>query len=121
MLLAEREIFAAPFLRHAHRQNSIEWTNCYVKNIPSDWDEEKLRSVFEPCGGVESVVLRRGPEDSHGFGFVTMLTHEAAVSAIETINGINVMTLEKPAPEQGGEGVNHRYMFTLVTPRHRCC
>ena len=31
--------------------------NVYVKKIPKDWTDEKLRELFEPFGNIKSLVL----------------------------------------------------------------
>ena len=32
--------------------------NVYVKNIPKDWTEERVRDLFKPFGNIKSLVLQ---------------------------------------------------------------
>merc|ERR1712110_875613 len=44
------------------RAGKSEWTNCYVKNIPFDWDDVKLKEEFSVYGEVISAVVSIGPK-----------------------------------------------------------
>ena len=55
------------------------YTNVYVKNFGDDFDDEKLRQLFEKYGNIVSaVVMRDLTYRSRGFGFVSFETHDAA-------------------------------------------
>lgn len=95
MLLPEKPVYVAKFLRRSERRGVTAWTNCFVKNLPVEWDEAKLQSVFEPFGTVTSLVIRKDGEGaSKGFGFVNMENHEDAVKATEGLNGLKVGDME---------------------------
>ena len=34
-----------------------QWTNLFVKNIPLEWDEDKIRSTFAAHGEISSLKL----------------------------------------------------------------
>ena len=78
-----------------------EYKNCnlYVKNLPYDLTEEKMKEIFSKCGEVKSVKISKfllvtKVKDkfeeyltSHGYGFVCYTSEEGAKKAIEEFNG----------------------------------
>ena len=78
-----------------------EFKNCnlYVKNLPYELTEEKMKNIFSKCGEVKSVkisqyLLVTKVKDkfenyitSRGFGFVCYTSEEGAKKAIEEFNG----------------------------------
>ena len=78
-----------------------EYKNCnlYVKNLPYDLTEEKMKEIFSKSGEVKSVKISKfllvtKVKDkfeefltSHGYGFVCYTTEEGAKKAIEEFNG----------------------------------
>ncbi|WP_028972830.1 RNA recognition motif domain-containing protein [Spirochaeta cellobiosiphila] len=67
--------------------------NIYVGNIAYGASEEDLRDAFSEYGDVASVkiIMDRDTGRSKGFGFVEMETEEAAASAIEALNGAELI------------------------------
>eukprot|EP00615_Pteridomonas_danica_P006266 CAMPEP_0114356456 /NCGR_PEP_ID=MMETSP0101-20121206/20984_1 /TAXON_ID=38822 ORGANISM="Pteridomonas danica, Strain PT" /NCGR_SAMPLE_ID=MMETSP0101 /ASSEMBLY_ACC=CAM_ASM_000211 /LENGTH=694 /DNA_ID=CAMNT_0001498915 /DNA_START=30 /DNA_END=2114 /DNA_ORIENTATION=+ len=88
--------------QHPTRAN---WTNLFVKNVPTDITEESLKAMFDEFGPVSSLKLMIYSEDdeakdkastkphgikaggSKGFGFVSYDEHEHAAAAAENLNG----------------------------------
>ena len=70
----------------------------FIGNLPYSTTEDELRAAFEEAGPVVSttVVTDRETGRSKGFGFVEMETEEAAASAIEKLNNM----------ELGGRSIN---------------
>jgi len=70
----------------------------FIGNLPYSTTEDELRAAFEEVGPVVSttVVTDRETGRSKGFGFVEMETEEAAASAIEKLNNV----------ELGGRNIN---------------
>ena len=78
-----------------------EFKNCnlYVKNLPYDLTEDKLKEIFSKCGEVKSVKIDRfilqtkvnnkfvEKEQSRGFGYVCYTSEEDAKKAKEEFNG----------------------------------
>ena len=78
-----------------------EFKNCnlYVKNLPYDLTEEKMKEIFSKSGEVKSVKISKfllvtKVKDkfeeyltSHGYGFVCYTSEEGAKKAIEDFNG----------------------------------
>eukprot|EP00515_Schizochytrium_aggregatum_P007726 CAMPEP_0202074304 /NCGR_PEP_ID=MMETSP0964-20121228/3539_1 /ASSEMBLY_ACC=CAM_ASM_000500 /TAXON_ID=4773 /ORGANISM="Schizochytrium aggregatum, Strain ATCC28209" /LENGTH=730 /DNA_ID=CAMNT_0048641449 /DNA_START=101 /DNA_END=2293 /DNA_ORIENTATION=+ len=105
MLIAGKEVFVGHFQKRSERAGASEWTNLYVKNFPKHWDEERFKSLFEAFGPVAShVIMKDGEGKSKGFGFVDYVEHEAAVKAIEELNGNEYAMDEEAEKELAKEG-----------------
>jgi len=73
------------------------WTNLYIKNIPLEWDDAKLKEVFAQYGEITSAVVAihagedataKGLEGkSKGFGYVNFASHDEAVVAMSELDG----------------------------------
>ncbi|CAJ1966672.1 unnamed protein product [Cylindrotheca closterium] len=131
MLIDGQEVQVGHFVRRNERPGQHDWTNCYVKKIPLEWDDERLNKEFAQYGEILSAAVARGtrkapkkkpvkeegdakeededkkdedtPEEEAkeepeadaevktnetlGFGFVNFLEHDAAVAAVEALNG----------------------------------
>ncbi|KYG60555.1 RNA-binding protein [Bdellovibrio bacteriovorus] len=83
----------------------------YVGNLPYSVDDEALHQHFAQFGAVDSakVIMDRETGRSKGFGFVEMADDNAADTAIEKANGIelsgraiNVSEARPQAPREGG-------------------
>ncbi|HYA95558.1 MAG TPA: RNA-binding protein [Terriglobales bacterium] len=61
----------------------------FVGNLSFNMTDGELRSMFEPYGSVESVLIvtDRNTGRSRGFGFVEMSDNTAADQAIAALNG----------------------------------
>ena len=79
-------------------------TNIYVGNLSYETNQESLQTLFAEYGEVESVnvITDRYTGRSKGFGFVEMVTEEAADKAITELNGKSVdnreIRVEKAKP-----------------------
>ena len=88
-------------LRRSYEQAKMEklskyqGVNLYIKNLEDDFDDEKLRSEFEPFGTVTSCkVMRNDNGTSKGFGFVCFSSPDEATKAVAEMN--NKMIGSKP-------------------------
>jgi len=94
MVIAGQTVQVGMFTRKSERVNQTKWTNIYVKNIPSTWDEEKLKEQFGKYGEVTSAMVKTTPDGeevtSKGFGFVNFAEHESAKKACEETEPIVV-------------------------------
>jgi cold-inducible RNA-binding protein len=86
--------------------------NLYVGNLPYRIDEDSLRQMFTPYGGVESskVIKDRQTGRSKGFGFVEMTNQAEAEAAIKALNesaldGRNIKVNFAKPKEPGRRGI----------------
>ena len=73
--------------------------NLYIKNLPYDLTEDKLKEIFSKCGEIKSVKIDKyilqtkinnqfvEKEESRGFGYVCYTSEEGANRAKEEFNG----------------------------------
>jgi RNA recognition motif-containing protein len=88
--------------------------NIHVANLPREYDEEKVRSIFAAHGTVASVKLDIDRVTGHhsGFAFVEMPNEEEARAAMTALHGKKLteyaMTLKEVLPpeaeQHGPEG-----------------
>jgi len=82
----------------------------FVGNLSFSTNEGELRSMFEPFGSVESVlvVTDRNTGRSRGFAFVEMADNGAADTAIAALNGKQMggraLTVNEARPKVPGGG-----------------
>lgn len=60
MLIDGQEVQVGHFMRRNDRPDINDWTNCYVKNIPYEWDDAKLKEEFSKYGEVLSATHSMG-------------------------------------------------------------
>jgi polyadenylate-binding protein len=60
MLIDGQEVQVGHFMRRNDRPDINDWTNCYVKGIPYEWDDAKLMEEFSKFGEVVSATVSRG-------------------------------------------------------------
>jgi len=90
--------------------------NIYVGNLSFDVADENLRQAFEPFGQVTSatIVKDKYSGQSRGFGFVEMPNQTEAQTAIENLNGKELMGRQlnvneaRPRANRGGGGPGHQ-------------
>lgn len=98
-VVESQEVFVGPFVKRGERSNTAEYTNLYVKQFPTDYDEDKLQSLFVEFGELSSVSIMRDEEGvSKRFGFVNFIEHESASAALEALNG---KTFDAPESADG--------------------
>ena len=84
--------------------------NIYVSNIAYNATDEALRDAFAAYGAVQSarVIKDRMTGRSRGFGFVEMSNDEEARSALEGINGAELLgrriNAREARPREEGNG-----------------
>lgn len=60
MLIDGQEVQVGQFMRRNDRPDINAWTNCYVKNIPYEWDDARLMEEFAAFGEVVSAAVAKG-------------------------------------------------------------
>lgn len=92
MLLNGKKVFVGRFVSRKEREKELGekaklFTNVYVKNLPEDFNEDKLYELFEPYGHITSHrVMFNNDGKSKGFGFVAFEDPEAAEKAVQELN-----------------------------------
>eukprot|EP00536_Pseudo-nitzschia_multiseries_P002267 jgi/Psemu1/183117/e_gw1.30.129.1 len=90
MLIDGQEVQVGHFIGRNQRPGQDDFTNCYVKNIPLDWDDERLHKEFSQYGEIAKPQAEEEAEkkpESLGFGFVNFVEHDSAAAAVEGHNG----------------------------------
>ncbi|XP_037941390.1 polyadenylate-binding protein isoform X2 [Teleopsis dalmanni] len=93
MLLNAKKVYVGKFIPRKEREKELGekaklFTNVYVKNFGEDFDDEKLKDLFEPYGKITSYkVMIKDDGKSKGFGFVAFEATEAAEAAVDALNG----------------------------------
>eukprot|EP00934_Nitzschia_sp_Nitz4_P004226 Nitzschia sp. Nitz4//scaffold88_size82704//25383//27425//NITZ4_005287-RA/size82704-processed-gene-0.48-mRNA-1//1//CDS//3329559479//4216//frame0 len=130
MLIDGQEVQVGHFVRRNERPGQHDWTNCYVKKIPLEWDDDMLNKEFAQFGEVLSAAVAKGVRptkpkkveseekteeeakeegaeeakpaeepssekkiETLGYGFVNFAEHEAAIAAVEALNGKKYKTV----------------------------
>merc|ERR1719469_1413671 len=60
MLIDGQEVQVGHFMRRNERPGQSDWTNCYVKNVPHEWDDARLNEEFSKFGEVLSATVAVG-------------------------------------------------------------
>mmetsp|Transcript_16112 Transcript_16112/g.33083 ORF Transcript_16112/g.33083 Transcript_16112/m.33083 type:complete len:695 (-) Transcript_16112:141-2225(-) len=60
MLIDGQEVQVGHFIGRNQRPGQDDFTNCYVKNIPLDWDDERLNKEFAQYGEIASAAISMG-------------------------------------------------------------
>jgi len=88
MLIAGQSVLVEPFKPRAERSdNSPQFTNIYVKNIPEDIKEDEFKEMFGKFGAITSCVYAYDNEQKfRGFGFVNYSNPDEAKQAVDEMN-----------------------------------
>merc|ERR1719253_2096353 len=60
MLIDGQEVQVGYFIGRNQRPDQNDFTNCYIKNIPLDWDDDRLRKEFSQFGEIASAAISKG-------------------------------------------------------------
>jgi len=92
MVLAGRKVIVEKFQSKEQReeQQQNEYTNIYVKNIPSELNVEQIFDILKKYGQVESRLIPEGKDDAKncGFCYCNYRTHEEAKAAVAGLNEV---------------------------------
>jgi len=97
MLLNGKKVYVGRFIPRKEREKELGekaklFTNVYVKNFGEDLSEEQLRAMFEKFGKITSYkIMSKDDGKSKGFGFVAFENPEAAETAVEALNGKEIL------------------------------
>ncbi|OZJ02302.1 hypothetical protein BZG36_05065, partial [Bifiguratus adelaidae] len=92
MLLNDKKVYVGHHVSRKERQSKYEemkanFTNLYVKNIPTEMTDARFVELFEKFGKITSAVIQRDDDgNSKGFGFVNFETHDSAKAAVDEMH-----------------------------------
>lgn len=96
-VIEDVEVHVSNFVKRQERAAQANWTNLYVKQFPSTWDDAKLREIFGSYGTIANVFITRDETGkSKGFGFVNMADHESASKAVAELHNKTFEEGESP-------------------------
>ena len=97
MLLNDKQVTVAHFVRKAERQKDAEnkYTNVFFKNISEELSEEEVKKEFEAFGAIKSIALMKDDTGkSKCFGFVDFEDSDQAQKAVDELNGKSISSKE---------------------------
>lgn len=114
MLLSGKKVFVSRFVRRSERAGAAEtFTNVYVKFLPADWDQDRLRKEFSKFGEITSAALQTDETGkSKCVGFVNFGSHEEAMKAVEGGKDI-------PVPQEEGKEPRPLYVARFQSRAER--
>ncbi|KAF7999704.1 polyadenylate-binding protein [Metschnikowia aff. pulcherrima] len=96
MSLNDLEVYVGKHVSRKEREDKLEelkakFTNVFVKNFGAEYSEADLTKLFEPYGKITSLYFEKDAEGkSRGFGFINFEDHNAAVKAVDELNGTEI-------------------------------
>jgi len=90
MMISGQKVYVAQFIPRKERlaaNAEKKFTNVYVKNLPENFDDEKLSELFKEYGSIKSAVVMRTNDKSKGFGFINFEDADQAEKAVQEFNG----------------------------------
>jgi len=86
-VIAGKQVVVSSFKSKHERPKQDNFTNIYIKNVPTDWDAQTLVKHFSPYGTVTSNLIVVDPHgNSKGFGFINYSAPKEAQEAIKKMN-----------------------------------
>ncbi|CAE8638995.1 unnamed protein product, partial [Polarella glacialis] len=126
MQIGEKTVEVTAFLKRDSRDSadSSNFTNIYAKNLPKDFNDDKLTEMFGSFGAITS---SRVNEDAKGrkFAFVNYETSDQAKAAVEALHKKDLRTSEDKEKddkeeEEGPDGPSHLlYVARALTKAER--
>jgi len=103
MQIGEKTVIVTGFLKRNDREpvNVTNYTNLYIKNMPSDWDEEKVNEVFGAYGEITSTCVMENA--GRKFAFVNFAESENALKCVEEMHEKDLRTEEEKKASEGEE------------------
>jgi len=97
-LLKEKKVYVGRFKSRNERireygDRAKQFTNVFIKNMPNEWDESKIKEIAAEYGPTLSISVQdcSQMQDENGaskkFGFVSFENHEDAEKCVQEMNG----------------------------------
>jgi len=105
MQIGDKTVEVTSFIKRNERDSPAvtNYTNLYIKNFPSDWDEDKVKEVFGSYGTITSCVVMTDAKDRK-FTFVNFETTESAQKCVEEMHEKDLRTDEEKEKAKAEEG-----------------
>jgi len=104
MQIGEKTVEVNAFVKRSERESPTEntFTNLYIKNMPGDWDEDKLKGAFAEYGTITSLAIM---SDNKGrkFAFANFEDNASAKKAIEGMHSKDFRTDEEKTKDKAKE------------------
>jgi len=110
MQIGEKTVQVGAFLKAQDRDSEPKnFTNVYIKHMPADWDDDKIKEVFGKFGTITSTLVQADKKERK-FAFVNYENVDDAKKAIEEMNEKDVRTDEqKKAAEEKPEDEQDKF------------
>jgi len=118
MMIGDKTVEVAMFVKARTDNPKENYTNLYIKNLPSDFTEEQLKDLFSQHGTITSTCLQ---EDKQGrsFAFVNFEITEMAKKAVEELHGRDMRTPEQKANSGADDETDFLYVGRAQTKAER--
>jgi len=96
MMLQDRKVFVGRFKTRENRVKEVgernkQFTNVFIKNLPTEYTEEQLKELVNKNGEALSVKLMVDDENkSKAFGFASFAKHEDADKCVSALNNLEI-------------------------------
>jgi polyadenylate-binding protein len=90
--IGDSVVYVSHFIPKSDRIKRIEsiWTNVYVKNFGTEYNDDDLKQLFSPFGEITSLIIMKNQSgESRGFGFVNFKNHDDALKSL-SLNDTNL-------------------------------
>jgi len=94
MQIGDKTVEVHAFQKRVERDIPTMFTNIYTKNVPADFDDEKMAKMFGAFGTITSSCILEDKLERK-FAFINYETPEAAAKAVEEMNGKDLRTEEQ--------------------------
>jgi len=120
MQIGEKTVQVSTFIKRNERAKPdiVNFTNLYIKNMPEDWDEEKLAAQFGDFGTITSSCVMSDPK-GRKFAFINYEKPEEAAAAVEAMHDKDFRSEEEKASATEEDGYEKLYVQRAMSKSER--
>jgi len=118
MFIGQKVVEVTMFQKAKNDNPKDQYTNLYVKNLPNDFTEEKLKEMFSPFGEITSSCVMEDKQ-SRQFAFVNFEKSECAQKAVAELHGKDMRTEEQKANSGADDESDFLYVARAQTKAER--
>jgi len=98
MEIAGKAVFVGPFMKRDQvGQTEGGDASVYIRNVPGDWNDQKVAEVFGEFGKISSTLVLDEWRTGKRYGYVNYEDGDSATKAIDALHGKDVRTDEEKA------------------------